>query len=154
MAFFQYQLNTMHLVKGYQPITPMTVLNAYSKLDITEFVKHEAGQAFAPYQPRAVYNQAMQRYQIYQLPQLFLPWDNQTAHLLQPGGGTPPCDTDEAFFWGESKLTPPHQEPSFDPVLEDPVYEESPFLFDEDDNLVCMPAAYGTEKERMSMLLF
>ncbi len=69
------------------------------------------------------------------------PWHDQAA-LMNPEGPCPPCDT-ESFFGGHAIISPPETEPAFDPILEDPIYGDSPYFFNDSGDLVCMPTKIG-----------
>ena len=79
------------------------------------------------------------------------PWDPHVAPFVYTEGVRPPCDT-EAFFGGNAKVEPPEQEPSYEPYLEDPIYEESPFYYDSDNDLMCFTSTISRGKAKSPMV--
>jgi hypothetical protein len=49
------------------------------------------------------------------------------------------------FFGGIGRTPPPTQERDFCPILEDPIYGESPYIWDEEGGLVFMAVKSGED---------
>ena len=81
------------------------------------------------------------------------PWHPDRDKVLNPEGENPgpfpPCDS-PTFFGGNATISPPETESSFDPVLEDPIFGETSYFFDDHDDLVCMPTT--TRKNEGAMV--
>jgi len=83
-------------------------------------------------------NQAKEKFKT-----IFAPWDGDATKWSYRAEPTPPCDVPKAFFGGTATIPPPNQDIEFCPLLEDPVHRETPYIWDEKDELICMTAKNG-----------
>ena len=79
------------------------------------------------------------------------PWDPDIMPLVHPEGVLPPCDA-ESFFGGNAKVEPPKQAPSYKLYLDDPIYKESPFYYDRENDLMCFTSAISKGKATSPMV--
>ena len=67
------------------------------------------------------------------------PWDGNVSRWVYQHEPKPPCDVPSPFFGVPTGVPPPSQDGGTCAVLEDPIHGESPYLWDEKGELMCMP---------------
>jgi hypothetical protein len=83
-----------------------------------------------------------------QLKKQCAPWDGNVSRWVYGSDPRPPCDVPEAFFRGYADIAPPIQDTDPSSLLEDPIYGESPYLWDAKGELMCMETKLDTHVER------
>jgi hypothetical protein len=82
-----------------------------------------------------------------ELKQMYVPWDGNVSSWIYQDGPCTPSDASAVFFRGIGCTLPPTQESNFCPILEDPMYGESPCIWDEEGGLICMAVKSGEDVE-------
>jgi hypothetical protein len=76
------------------------------------------------------------------------PWDGDVSRWIYEEEPTPPSDVSNAFFGDYADIAPPFQDTCSDALLEDPIYGESPYLWDTKGELICMQLKIGPQAEK------
>ena len=121
-------------------------VHAYADVPVSlDLIEWQTGLPLWPQTVHSRYRSyRMQRQLRYSIP----PWDEQVS-IIDTEGPCPPCDS-EPFFGGKSAVSPPETVPALDPILEDPVYGESPYFFSDKGDLVCMPTKTRAKVKSMN----
>ena len=76
------------------------------------------------------------------------PWDGDVSEWIYQCEPVPPSDVSEAFFGGRVDIAPPFQDTDSGALLGDPIYGESPYLWDAKGELICMQSKIGPQAEK------
>jgi hypothetical protein len=82
-----------------------------------------------------------------ELKQIYVPWDGNASRWIYQDSPCPSSDASAVFFGGIGRTPPPTQERDFCPILEDPIYGDSPYIWDEEGGLICMAVRSGEDVE-------
>ena len=138
-SFFTFLLLMKGGVRAAAKMTPYDVGFAYSEPSAVDPILKQVGATIRDARgvSRRAYYRAMLWREKRRLQTHYPPWDTEVLpHIDEQHKVTPPCDSQE--FFGRYWASPPTQDSSWDPILEDPIYGDSPYLFDEDGYLFCL----------------
>jgi hypothetical protein len=76
------------------------------------------------------------------------PWDGNVSRWIYGNEPRPPCDVPEAFLGGYVDIASPTQDTYGKALLEDPIYGESPYLWDARGELICVQSKIGPQTEK------